>query len=72
MLSCADLAGRHGRKLPVLKLVARLRCQSPNRAGRKCAGKRDLVTLVLGRERRKDFLVYQEITVLDDRMRMKD
>jgi hypothetical protein len=35
-------------------------------------GKPDLVPLVLGRERCKDFPVYQEITVFDDRMRMSD
>jgi len=72
MLSLADLAQQHGPRLPIWRLVARLRCQSLTRAGRRCGSKPDLVTLVQGRSRRKDFLVTREITVLDDRLRIDD
>ena len=62
----------HGPRLPLWRVVARLRCQNPTRGRSKCGGKPDLVTLVYGRERRKDFLVLREITVLDDRFRITD
>ncbi|MEO8713932.1 MAG: hypothetical protein ABI369_02860 [Acetobacteraceae bacterium] len=66
----ADLAAAHGLSLPVWRLVARLRCRATTRGGGPCGAKPDLVTLVQGRERRKDFLVYREIILLDDRLRI--
>ena len=62
----------HGPRLPLWRVVARLRCQNPTRGRSKCGGKPDLVTLVYGRERPKYFLVLREITVLDDRFRITD
>lgn len=73
MPKVADLAAKHGPATPVWRVVARLRCQSQaTRNASGCKGKPDLVTLVQGRERRKDFLVVREITVLDDRLRIDD
>ncbi|MBO0711996.1 MAG: hypothetical protein J2P47_12035 [Acetobacteraceae bacterium] len=72
MQKVADLATRHGARLPVWRLVNRLRCRALMRNGAQCGGKPDLVTLVQGRERRKDFLIIREILVLDDRPHVSD
>lgn len=72
MTPITALAKRHGRSLAVWRLVHRLRCQSRTRSGAICGATPDLVTLVQGRERRKDFQVFREITVLDDRFRISD
>lgn len=70
MLPVPQLAEKHGPDLAVWRLVARLRCRSQNRSGAPCRARPNRVTLVQGRERRKDFLVYREVMVLDDRAPM--
>jgi uncharacterized protein with von Willebrand factor type A (vWA) domain len=66
------LANATTARFRVLRVIPRLRCQAIGRDSRTCGGKPDLVTLVRGRERQKDFLVLDEITVLDDRLRISD
>jgi hypothetical protein len=62
------LADQHGFSTPIWRVVARMRCSGLDRPGETCGGKPDLVTLVRGQERRKDFKILAEITVLDNRM----
>ena len=72
MQKVGNLATRHGARLPVWRIVNRLRCRALTRSCARCGGKPDLITLVQGRERRKDFLIVREIVVLDDRPRIND
>jgi hypothetical protein len=60
------MAARHAANLPVWRQVDRLRCTATTHSGRRCGGKPGYVSLVRGIERRNDFQVTKEITILDD------